>query len=192
MNVLPAESIEVTRQPINKATIRFAGDSGDGMQLVGERFTAASAVMGNEVATLSNFPAEIRAPLGTMAGVSSFQVTFGTEKVYTVADEADTLLAMNPAALRKNLSCLKKGGILIVDEDTFAAGDLSKAGYAENPLSTEMLKDYQLFSIPMTKITRDVLKKTGLRNKEIDLCRNFFALGLSCWLYQRDLETTLQ
>ncbi len=194
MNALPAESIDVIRQPINKATIRLAGDSGDGMQLAGERFTAASAIMGNEVATLSNFPAEIRAPLGTLAGVSGFQVTFGVGRVHTIADEADTLLAMNPAALRKNIPCLKKGGILIVDEDTFTADDLSKAGYAENPLNTAALKDYQLFPVPMTKITRESLKKTELlkKEKEIDRCRNFFALGLACWLYQRDLKTTLQ
>lgn len=178
---------------IHAATIRFAGDSGDGMQITGDQFTRTSALLGNDVNTFPDYPAEIRAPRGTLAGVSGFQVHFSSEDIFTPGDVLDTLVVMNPAGLKTNLVDLRKGGILIANSDNFEKSDLDLAGYTENPLNAQVLEDqYQLFKVPMTKIVREALKETGLGQKEIDRCKNFFALGLVYWLYGRDTEPTLR
>src|SRR6476619_4315454 len=180
-------------QQIPSATVRFAGDSGDGMQLTGEQFTRTSAALGNDVSTFPDFPAEIRAPRGTLAGVSGFQVHFSSTDIYTPGDTLDALVVMNPAALKTNLRDLRKGGILIANTDNFQKSDLDLAGYDVNPLDSQVLEDqYQLFKISMTKITREALKETGLGTKEVDRCKNFFALGLVYWLYGRDMDATLR
>ncbi|MBC7853515.1 MAG: 2-oxoacid:acceptor oxidoreductase subunit alpha, partial [Pirellulaceae bacterium] len=179
--------------PVPSATIRFCGDSGDGMQITGDQFTSTSALLGNDVATFPDYPAEIRAPRGTLAGVSGFQVHFSSEDIFTPGDTLDALVVMNPAALKTNLRDLRKGGILICNSDNFQKSDLDLAGYDVNPLDSQVLEDqYQLFKVQMTKITREALKDTGLGNKEVDRCKNFFALGLVYWLYGRDMEATLR
>lgn len=179
--------------PVPSATIRFCGDSGDGMQITGDQFTSTSALLGNDVATFPDYPAEIRAPRGTLAGVSGFQVHFSSEDIFTPGDTLDALVVMNPAALKTNLRDLRKGGILICNSDNFQKGDLELAGYDVNPLDSQVLEDqYQLFKVQMTKITREALKDTGLGQKEIDRCKNFFALGLVYWLYGRDMDATLR
>ena len=179
--------------PLPSATIRFAGDSGDGMQITADQFTRTSALLGNDIATFPDYPAEIRAPRGTLAGVSAMQVHFSSDEIFTPGDTLDALVVMNPAALKTNLRDLRKGGILIANQDNFEKGDLDLAGYDSNPLHSQVLEDqYQLFKVSMTKIVREVCKATGLTTKEIDRCKNFFALGLVYWLYGRDLEPTLR
>ncbi len=179
--------------PLPSATIRFAGDSGDGMQITADQFTRTSALLGNDIATFPDYPAEIRAPRGTLAGVSAMQVQFSSDEIFTPGDALDALVVMNPAALKTNLRDLRKGGILIANQDNFEKGDLVLAGYDANPLHSQVLEDqYQLFKVSMTKIVREVCKDTGLSTKEIDRCKNFFALGLVYWLYGRDLEPTLR
>ena len=178
---------------IEGATVRLAGDSGDGMQLAGSQLTGTSAQLGNDVATFPDFPAEIRAPRGTLAGVSGFQVHFSSDDIFTPGDALDALVVMNPAALKTNLGDLRKGGILIANADNFEKKDNDMAGYASNPLDSEVLEHtYQLFKVPMTRITRDALKDMGMSQKEIDRCKNFFALGLVYWLYGRDLDPTIR
>src|SRR5262249_29863337 len=172
-------------------TIRFAGDAGDGMQLVGAQFTSASALCGNDVRTLPDFPAEIRAPAGALAGVSGFQVHFGRRSVHTPGDTLQALVAMNPAALRDNLGDLERGGILVVNADAFVPDNLHKAGYDKNPLTDASLGGYRVFAVPMNSLNRDALAQLKLSPKEADRCRNFFALGLVSWLYERPLEPTL-
>jgi 2-oxoglutarate ferredoxin oxidoreductase subunit alpha len=180
-------------QHIPEATVRFAGDSGDGMQLTGEQFTRTSALLGNDVSTFPDFPAEIRAPIGTLAGVSGFQVHFSSNDIYTPGDALDALVVMNPAALKTNLRDLRKGGILIANVDNFEKKDNEMAGYETNPLDAEVLEHtYQLFKVPMTKIVRESLKDMGMSQKEVDRCKNFFALGLVYWLYGRDLEPSIR
>lgn len=172
--------------------IRFAGDSGDGMQLTGTQFTDTSAVFGNDVSTFPDFPAEIRAPAGTLAGVSGFQVNFASYDIYTPGDAPQVLIAMNPAALKANLGDLEPGGIIIVDSDTFTASNLRKADYDENPLTDDSLRGYEVHPVPITELNRSALEDIpDLSRKEIDRCRNFFALGLSFWLYDRPLDTSL-
>lgn len=189
----PVSSKHKEVKQIHAATIRFAGDSGDGMQITGDQFTRTSALLGNDVNTFPDYPAEIRAPRGTLAGVSGFQVHFSSEDIFTPGDVLDTLVVMNPAGLKTNLVDLRKGGILIANSDNFEKSDLDLAGYTENPLNAQVLEDqYQLFKVPMTKIVREALKETGLGQKEIDRCKNFFALGLVYWLYGRDTEPTLR
>jgi 2-oxoglutarate ferredoxin oxidoreductase subunit alpha len=174
-------------------TIRFAGDSGDGMQLAGTQFTDTSALLGNDISTLPDFPAEIRAPAGTLAGVSGFQIHFSSTDIFTPGDSVDALVAMNPAALRTNLKSVKSGGIVIVNEDSFAAGDLKKAGYLANPLDDPSLSaNYRLIKVPINKLTAAAAKDSGLGAKDIDRCKNMFALGLCYWLYGRPLDATLQ
>lgn len=191
--VEPVETQHKVVNPVPSATIRFCGDSGDGMQITGEQFTSTSALLGNDVATFPDYPAEIRAPRGTLAGVSGFQVHFSSEDIFTPGDTLDALVVMNPAALKTNLRDLRKGGILIANSDNFQKSDLDMAGYDVNPLDSQVLEDqYQLFKVQMTKITREALKDTGLGTKEVDRCKNFFALGLVYWLYGRDLEPTLR
>jgi 2-oxoglutarate ferredoxin oxidoreductase subunit alpha len=173
-------------------TIRFAGDSGDGMQLAGTQFTNASAILGNDISTLPDFPAEIRAPAGTLAGVSGFQVHFSKYDIHTPGDRLNTLVAMNPAALKTNLKDLETGGILIVNSDAFATADLHKAGYKTNPLEDGSLKGYKTYRIPINKLNREAVAEVKLSPREADRCKNFFALGLVYWLYERPLEPTLR
>jgi 2-oxoglutarate ferredoxin oxidoreductase subunit alpha len=170
--------------------IRFAGDSGDGMQLTGMQFTTESALAGNDIGTLPDFPAEIRAPAGTLAGVSAFQVNFASQEVFTPGDDVDVLVAMNPAALRTNLGDLKSGGILVVNTEAFSEQNLNRAGYAKNPLEDGSLDRYQLFKVDVTKLTVNALQDLGLSNREALRCKNFFALGLISWLYHRPIEST--
>ncbi len=176
--------------PLESVTVRFAGDSGDGMQLAGTQFTNTSALAGNDVATFPDFPAEIRAPRGTLAGVSGFQVHFASTDIFTPGDQLDALVAMNPAALRTNVVDLEPGGTLIVNEDAFDAKSVTQAGYESNPLEDGSLQKYQLFRLPMTMLTRKAVDGLGLSQKEADRCRNFFAMGLIYWLYGRDLDAT--
>tara|TARA_A100001037_G_scaffold135033_1_gene122322 strand:+ start:2345 stop:4216 length:1872 start_codon:yes stop_codon:yes gene_type:complete len=177
---------------LSRIIIRFAGDSGDGMQLTGERFTNASALFGNDLATLPEFPAEIRAPQGTLAGVSAFQVQVSDQDITTPGDAPNVLIAMNPAALKKEISKLEIGGTVIVNKDTFEERNLAKAGYAENPLETGELSNYTLFEVPMTSMTKEVCKEIeGIKPRDAERSKNFFALGLVSWLYQRPMEPTL-
>lgn len=183
-------------KPVNtleEATIRFCGDSGDGMQLVGGQFTNTSALVGNDIATFPDFPAEIRAPRGTKAGVSGFQVQFSSIDIYTPGDAVDCLVAMNPAGLTTNIGDLRDGGILIVNKDSFDKKSLELAGYKTNPLEDGSLEKYKLHAVEMTKLNRLAVEPCGLKSqKEQDLCRNFFAMGLVFWLYDRPLEPTLR
>ncbi len=179
-------------EELDTVTIRFAGDSGDGMQLTGTQFTNTTALAGNDLGTLPDFPAEIRAPAGTLPGVSGFQISFSRQDIRTPGDEPDVLVAMNPAALKVNLPDLQPGGMLIVNSDTFTENNLKKAAYGSNPLEDGSLAGYRLFKIPITTVNRSALKEVKLPAKEIDRCKNFWALGLMYWLYERPLEPTLQ
>ncbi len=180
------------REVIEKAVIRFCGDSGDGMQITGSQFTNTVALYGNDLATLPDYPAEIRAPAGTLPGVSGFQVHFSSHDVFTPGDSVDALIAMNPAALKMNLPDLKKNGILIVNLDSFRENDLRKAQMTVNPLEDHSLDGYRLFSVELTRLTRAALKELGLDAKSMDRCKNFFALGMCYWLYHRPMEPTLR
>jgi 2-oxoglutarate ferredoxin oxidoreductase subunit alpha len=179
-------------QELPQAAVRFAGDSGDGMQLVGSQFTATSAVFGNDVATFPDYPAEIRAPLGTLAGVSGFQINFASRHIFTPGDRVDCLVAMNPAALKANVHDLVEGGVLIVNTDEFTEGNLEKAQYSANPLETGELSRFQLYKIPITQQTIEAVKETGLGPRDSGRCKNFYALGVLYWLYDRPLEPTLR
>jgi 2-oxoglutarate ferredoxin oxidoreductase subunit alpha len=179
------------KKDLQEVTIRFAGDSGDGMQLTGTQFTNTSAVFGNDISTLPDFPAEIRAPAGSLPGVSGFQLHFSSRDIRTPGDEPNVLVAMNPAALRVNLADLEAGGILIVNSDAFNANNLKKAGYANNPIEDGSLSGYRLFSLPITSLNANALTETKLTKKEIDRCKNFFALGILYWLYDRPMKVTL-
>ncbi len=177
---------------LDAATVRFCGDSGDGMQLAGTQLTNTSALAGNDIATFPDFPAEIRAPRGTKAGVSGFQLRFASTEIFTPGDQVDALVAMNPAALTTNLRDLVTGGILIANRDAFDEKGLAQAGYTTNPLDDGSLDGYQLFPVDMTKLTRTAVDGLGLSQKESDRCRNFFAMGLTFWLYDRSLDPTLR
>jgi 2-oxoglutarate ferredoxin oxidoreductase subunit alpha len=179
-------------EPVSGVTVRLAGDSGDGMQLLGTQLTNTSALSGNDVATFPDFPAEIRAPRGTRAGVSGFQVQFSAEEIFTPGDGLDALVCMNPAALITNLSDLKKTGILIVNSDSFEAKDLKLAKLETNPLEDGTIEHYRTIKVPMTSMTRGAVEPTGLSVKLADRCKNFFAMGLVFWLYGRDVEPTLR
>ncbi len=180
------------RRILDRAVVRFAGDSGDGMQLTGEQFTTEAAWAGNDIATLPNFPAEIRAPAGTLFGVSSFQLQFGSRRVYTPGDRLDCLVAMNPAALKVHLPDLKEGGLLILNTSAFEKKNLDRAGYATNPLDDSALGErYRLHKIDITRLTVDALAGLPLNAREKDRCKNFFALGLVSWIYTRPIEPTL-
>ncbi|MBI4638322.1 MAG: 2-oxoacid:acceptor oxidoreductase subunit alpha [Candidatus Rokubacteria bacterium] len=188
----PAAGARKTRRELARAVVRFAGDSGDGMQLTGEQFTTESAWAGNDLATLPNFPAEIRAPAGTLFGVSSFQLQFGSQRVYTPGDRLDCLVAMNPAALKVHLSDLKAGGLLIVNTAAFDKRNLDKAGYPANPLDDATLAERsRLHNVDMTSLTLQAIQDLPLNTKEKDRTKNFFALGLVSWIYTRPLEPTL-
>ena len=177
-------------QILDRVIIRFAGDSGDGMQLTGDRFTSETAAFGNDLSTLPDFPAEIRAPAGSLPGVSGFQLHFADHDVLTPGDAPDVLVAMNPAALRVNLRDLPKGASLIANTDAFTSRNLEKAGYGSNPLEDGSLTDYQVHAIPLTTLTVEALKDFDLSKKEAERAKNMFALGLMSWLYSRPIEGT--
>ena len=182
----PAELREV-----DQIVIRFAGDSGDGMQLTGGQFTRTSAIMGNDLATFPDFPAEIRAPAGTLPGVSAFQVRFSNFDIHTPGDQPDALVAMNPAALKVHLSELKKGGIVIIDTTKFRPNELKKAKWETNPLEDDTLEDYRDIQIDLEKLTRETLKDSPLDNRSKDRCKNMVALGILYWLFNRDPASSL-
>jgi 2-oxoglutarate ferredoxin oxidoreductase subunit alpha len=176
---------------LDRVIIRFAGDSGDGMQLTGDRFTQESATFGNDLSTLPNFPAEIRAPQGTLPGVSSFQVHFADHDILTPGDAPDVLVAMNPAALRANLGDLPKGAAIVVDTHDFTVRNLTKAGYADNPLEDDSLAEYDVHALDLTGMTVGAVKEFGLSRKDAARAKNMFALGLLSWLYGRPTESTI-
>jgi 2-oxoglutarate ferredoxin oxidoreductase subunit alpha len=181
----------IDRQELERVVVRFAGDSGDGMQLTGDRFTSVSALFGNDLATMPDFPAEIRAPAGTLAGVSAFQIHFADYDILTPGDQPGVLVAMNPAALKANLKDLMPGGLLIVNSDAFEDRNLEKAGYPSNPLTDGSLETYQIYEIPMTSMTIDAVKDSGVTKKEAERSKNMFALGVLSWMYGRPLEPTV-
>src|ERR1700720_69770 len=177
---------------IDSAVIRFAGDSGDGMQITGSQFTNTVALYGNDIATFPDFPAEIRAPAGTLPGVSGYQLHFSSNDVYTPGDAVDVLIAMNPAALKVNVADLKANGILIVNSDSFKETDLRKAQMSSNPLEDHSLDKFRLFSVELERLTRVALEHLGLDAKSMDRCKNFFALGMCYWLYNRTMDSTVR
>jgi 2-oxoglutarate/2-oxoacid ferredoxin oxidoreductase subunit alpha len=178
------------REVIDRAVIRFAGDSGDGMQVTGSQFTNTVALYGNDIATFPDFPAEIRAPAGTLPGVSGYQLHFSSNEIYTPGDAVDVLIAMNPAALKMNIVDLKANGILIVNSDAFAETDLRKAQMTSNPLEDHSLDKYRLFAVELERLTKVALEHLGLDAKSVSRCKNFFALGMCYWLYNRSMEGT--
>ena len=180
------------REKIDQAVIRFAGDSGDGMQITGSQFTNTVALYGNDIATFPDFPAEIRAPAGTLPGVSGYQLHFSSSDVYTPGDAVDVLIAMNPAALKVNLADLKANGILIVNSDSFKEVDLRKAQMSSNPLEDHSLDKFRLFAVELERLTRVALEHLGLDAKSMDRCKNFFALGMCYWLYNRSMDSTVR
>ena len=180
------------RQTIEDAVVLFAGDSGDGSQTIGAQMTQTSAMAGNDVSTHPDFPAEIRAPAGSLAGVSGFQLHFSSQDIFTPGDKCDVLVAMNPAALSENREYLKPNGLLIVNTDNFQKKNLNLAGYVSNPLEDDSLSQFQIFSIELTRLTHEALAETELTSKEKDLCKNFFALGVIFWLFNRPMDYTLR
>src|SRR5712691_2672257 len=186
------ETLPRKRETLEQAVIRFAGDSGDGMQITGSQFTNTAALFGNDLATFPDFPAEIRAPAGTLPGVSGFQINFSSRDVYTPGDSVDVLVAMNPAALATNIADLKTNGILIVNTDNFKETDLKKAQAKTNPLEDHSLDGYRLFKVDLTRLTRLALSDLGLDAKSMDRCKNFFALGMCYWLYNRSMDPTVR
>ena len=183
------------RQPksIEAAIIRFVGDSGDGMQFTGTQFSDTSAMFGNDIATFPNFPAEIRAPQGSLYGVSGFQIHFGSVEISTPGDNVDLLVAMNPAGLKTNLHAVKLKHTIIVDTDAFTKKNLEKAAYEANPLTDGSLENFRVIEVPMTSLTKKALKDIeGLDNKSIARCKNMFALGMVYWMYHRSTEHTIK
>jgi 2-oxoglutarate ferredoxin oxidoreductase subunit alpha len=178
-------------ETLEKVVIRFAGDSGDGMQVAGSRFTDASALFGNDLATLPSFPAEIRAPAGTLPGVSSFQVQIADFDILTAGDEPDCLVAMNPAALKKNLKDLRQGGTLVINTDAFDERNLAKAGYESDPLEDGTLESYRVIQVKMDELTQEAVKDTGVSGRSVLRSKNFFALGLLAWLFHRPTQPTI-
>jgi 2-oxoglutarate/2-oxoacid ferredoxin oxidoreductase subunit alpha len=183
--------VEPDVEELERVTIRFAGDSGDGMQLTGTQFTRTAAVFGNDISTLPDFPAEIRAPAGSLPGVSGFQISFSSSEIHTPGDQPDVLVAMNPAALKTNVGDLPAGGALIVNKDAFTQQNLTKAAYTSNPLTDGSLKDYILFEVPISTLNERSLDGLDMTSKQKDLTKNFFALGLMFWLYERSMEPTI-
>src|ERR1051325_7104702 len=181
-----------TVQEVEEVVIRFAGDSGDGMQVTGERFTSATAVLGNDLATLPDFPAEIRAPAGTVHGVSAFQIQVAASDVTTPGDRADVVVAMNPAALRADLHTVDRGGTLILNQDAFTQRNVEKAGYAEDPRHDGTLDGFQVYEVPMTSLTVRATEEVGIGKKEAERAKNMFALGLLSWMYGRPVDVTIQ
>src|SRR3954469_4945487 len=188
----PGSNVTKAVEERERVVVRFAGDSGDGMQLAGSRFTDATAMFGNDLATLPDFPAEIRAPAGTLHGVSAFQIHFASRDILTPGDHPNVLVAMNPAALKTNLGALEKGGTIIANEDAFEKHNLRKAGYETNPLDDGSLEDYQVFRVPMTSLTvRATEGIEGIMAKEAQRTKNLFALGVLSWMYGRPIEVTI-
>ena len=179
------------RQAVDSVVIRFAGDSSDGMQLTGTQFTQSTALMGNDLATFPDFPAEIRAPAGTTFGVSAFQINFASHDIQTPGDEPAVLVAMNPAALKVHLSDVPVGGTVVVNSDAFTPRNISRAGYQENPLEDGTLDSYVVISVEMNKLTNAAVKECGVSSKEATRAKNFWALGLMCWMYDRDRQPTV-
>src|SRR5258705_6527340 len=190
----PVETIDKNLEELDTVTIRFAGDSGDGMQLTGTQFTNTSALVGNDISTLPDFPAEIRAPAGSLPGVSGFQLNFSNHDIRPPGDQQNVLVAMNPAALKVNLPDLEEGGTIIVNTDEFNKENLKKAAYESNPLEDDSLKGYRVHRLPITTLNINALKESGvqLSRKEMDRCKNFFALGVLYWLYDRPMEPTYE
>ena len=186
------DTAERVETELDHVVIRFAGDSGDGMQLTGDRFTSASALAGNDLATLPEFPAEIRAPQGTLAGVSAFQVHISDHDIHTPGDAPDVLVAMNPAALKSELSRLRSGGTLILNDDAFDERNLEKAGYDKDPREDSSLADYIVHRVPMTSLTLEATSDLDVKKRDAERSKNFFALGLISWMYSRPLEPTLE
>src|SRR2546425_11641130 len=172
-------------EQLESVVVRFAGDSGDGMQLTGSRFTSETALFGNDLATFPDFPAEIRAPAGSLPGVSGFQLHFADHDILTPGDQPDVLVVMNPAALKTNLKDLRAGGTLIVNKDAFVERNLDKAGYESNPLEDGSLAGYQVHEVPLTSMTLEALKGVDVTKREAERAKNMFALGLLSWLYTR-------
>jgi 2-oxoglutarate ferredoxin oxidoreductase subunit alpha len=177
---------------LDQVIVRFAGDSGDGMQLTGDRFTTSSALLGNDLSTFPDFPAEIRAPAGTLNGVSAFQVHISDHDILTPGDSPNVLVAMNPAALKANIDLMAKGTVLLVNSDAFEDRNLAKAGYEANPLTDGSLSAYTVYEVPMTSITQEVCKEAGVKPRDAERSKNFFALGLVSWLYTRPVEATIE
>lgn len=175
---------------VNHVVIRFAGDSGDGMQVIGSQFTNTTALFGNDLSTFPDFPAEIRAPAGTLAGVSGFQLHFADHDIHTPGDTPEALIAMNPAALKANIGDLKKGGLVVVNQEKFIDREFEKAGITSNPLEDGSLNDYQVVPVDLARLTKEAVEGLGLSGKETERCKNFFALGITYWLYSRPLEVT--
>ncbi len=184
--------VKQKREVIERAVIRFAGDSGDGMQITGSQFTNTVALYGNDIATFPDYPAEIRAPAGTIPGVSGFQLHFSSNEIYTPGDAVDALVAMNPAALKVNIADLKANGILIVNSDSFKETDLRKAQMTSNPLEDHSLDKFRVFAVELQRLTRASLQHLGIDAKTMDRCKNFFALGMCYWLYNRSTEATVR
>ena len=180
------------RELLEQAVIRFAGDSGDGMQVTGSQFTNTVALYGNDIATFPDYPAEIRAPAGTVPGVSGFQLHFSSSEIHTPGDSVDVLIAMNPAALKVNIADLKANGILIVNSDSFEESDLRKAHLTTNPMEDHSLDKFRVFPVELQRLTRAALQHLGLDAKAMDRCKNFFALGMCYWLYNRSMEPTVR
>ena len=185
------EPTETSREEVESVVVRFAGDSGDGMQLTGSQFTLATALAGNDLATFPDFPAEIRAPIGTTFGVSAFQINFGAREIVTAGDAPDVLVAMNPAALKVNFSDVKPGGTIIADTGTFNARNLKKAGFDNDPLEDDALDGYQVLKIDISKLTLEAVKEHELSNKEALRSKNMWTLGLIYWMYDREREPTI-
>ena len=185
------ERIEHDVQELDRVTIRFAGDSGDGMQLTGTQFTRTAAAFGNDISTFPDYPAEIRAPAGSLPGVSGFQISFSASDIHTPGDAPDVLVAMNPAALKTNIGELPAGGALIVNSDAFTVGNLNKAAYPSNPLTDGSLKQFTVFEIPISTLNERSLEGLDMTSKQKDLTKNFFALGLMFWLYERSMDPTI-
>ncbi|MCH7573187.1 MAG: 2-oxoacid:acceptor oxidoreductase family protein, partial [Planctomycetes bacterium] len=185
----------VEDRSLESVSIRFVGDSGDGMQLTGGQFTNTSALFGNDISTFPDFPAEIRAPRGTTYGVSGFQVQFSSRDIHTPGDVVNAMVVMNPAAFKTNISDVEPGGIVIVNEDEFTKNNFKKCGYEEgyNPLEDErILHTYKIIPVPMSRLTRESLAGSGIGAKDVDRCRNMFALGIVYWLYDRTIDTTVK
>ena len=179
-------------QPVDHVVIRFAGDSGDGMQVIGSQFTNTTALHGNDLATFPDFPAEIRAPAGTLAGVSGFQLHFASHDIFTPGDAPEALIAMNPAALKANIADLKPGGLLVVNQEKFIQREFDKAGITSNPLEDGSLDAYQVVQVDLARLSKEAVEGLGLGTKETDRTKNFFALGIAYWLYSRPLEPTIR
>jgi 2-oxoglutarate ferredoxin oxidoreductase subunit alpha len=191
-SVTEVPSSKLRREVIEQAVIRFAGDSGDGMQITGSQFTNTVALYGNDIATFPDYPAEIRAPAGTEPGVSGFQLNFSSGEIHTPGDAVDVLIAMNPAALKVNVADLKANGILIVNSDSFEETDLRKARLTVNPLEDHSLDKFRVFPVGLQRLTRSSLQHLGLDAKAMDRCKNFFALGMCYWLYNRSMDPTVR